>query len=770
MSNKTIQQLQYLAPILLSDLLPFYRPGNTEASSGTFGDVVNLVSQIINLNVIASSVAYKGAATLTGTPGDQTTPAYWTALTPGTYTNYGGVVLSSGNFGVIYWDGFAWGITQQSLDGGAEQVSNKITSFANISDVTYFSSLAVSKALSEKYYNPLWSANSNGPAFSPGNATDTVSIATAPGALPYNFIFPATLTTASAGANSSFASLSYTDVVSTSRVIYGAWFYKPALTQAGITGFGWYIQSIQGASFTSSPILFTSSQLVSGTSQVSGSWTSTCTEVNGDWAYIVAYNTEDMPSGTTGILLNAFINAPSASASFTSYIANVTLLFGATSINPYIYYDNSLFYNDISKNISKDIIGANVSSGKRFNYGNILNNNLNYWGVPLGANEVLSFAIPPGALPFNFHKNAIHIASTAGGQSAYISYSIPVDLTDRFVYGCWFYMPVLNTAGVNGLGIYGQYFTTVAQSAPGLISFDKKHLILGASKTVSGCTLTVEAINGDWCYLSFKNNADMISGTTAFICSPYIDARDTTTAYDSYIFNFSFLKGLQQIDAYQIYDNSSFAQNNPLYGLRLYVEGDSIMQQGYITSNVALRTQMSIINTAVSGNTYATNSTGTGSILPRLSAILPSNCDMIMIGCGTNDWHGNTPLGSLSSRIDLGEFYSALYNAFLIIRTNNPITPVLILLPSQRYFQGYLPDGTDRPNLNALGLSLLDYIDAMKVVAALFSFKTCDLYSEGGLTYENLSTYTVDGVHPNALGAIIEGGFIVSKLNSFILS
>lgn len=198
-------------------------------------------------------------------------------------------------------------------------------------------------------------------------------------------------------------------------------------------------------------------------------------------------------------------------------------------------------------------------------------------------------------------------------------------------------------------------------------------------------------------------------------------------------------------------------------GKRVVVEGDSIMADGFVTGDVATRTGCNIINLSSSGTGYVWGGT---TIRSRVVNIVGQTPDCVFICGGTNDWKTNKAIGSKAVLNDDTQFYSAVYNTFRVLREQNLTVPVLIATPIQR---AYNPDSETKLQVNSLGLSLLDYANVIKEVAALFSFQVVDLFANSGITYENRNTYTYDGLHANALGGKLMGGKIAQFMNNLII-
>ena len=149
--------------------------------------------------------------------------------------------------------------------------------------------------------------------------------------------------------------------------------------------------------------------------------------------------------------------------------------------------------------------------------------------------------------------------------------------------------------------------------------------------------------------------------------------------------------------------------------------------------------------------------------------------DLCTILGGTNDYRRATPLGELGQTGDDYEslntdtFYGAYRKCVEYILTAAPDIRLVLITPFQRdpypawssYEATY--DG-DKPN--AEGLKLIDYVNAVKMVGKMYGLPVCDLYSNSGITELTLSTYTIDGLHPNDDGYKRMGEVLANTLTS----
>lgn len=198
-------------------------------------------------------------------------------------------------------------------------------------------------------------------------------------------------------------------------------------------------------------------------------------------------------------------------------------------------------------------------------------------------------------------------------------------------------------------------------------------------------------------------------------------------------------------------------------GKKITVEGDSIMEQGFVTSDIANRTGAIMDVKAVSGSGYVQNVSGT--IRSRVNAITASNPAGIILAGGTNDFGNNIPLGSYLVTNDDTQFYSAVYNTLRILKEDNPTVPILVVTPIVRNYVGNEPRGF----VNSLGFSLRAYCEILIACAKEFSIQVCDLNQVSGITYENIFDVAPDGVHVQTAGGKMMGGKIVADLETLAI-
>lgn len=205
-----------------------------------------------------------------------------------------------------------------------------------------------------------------------------------------------------------------------------------------------------------------------------------------------------------------------------------------------------------------------------------------------------------------------------------------------------------------------------------------------------------------------------------------------------------------------IYDDvgDSFAINNPWYGKKVAIIGDSIVQGRFRknatsgTNSTAAKPAAVLISEKCNtepGNYGIGGATVYGSDWKSLqtNASKIAGYDIVLIFAGTNDFGGNVTIENFSAA------YTEVVNT---LKSNN--TRVIAITPTAR--------STD--NTNSLGLRLKDYSDAIKLVA---SSKSIDVIDINAMTFDN-SVWVAnlsDGLHPNEVGQKIIADMILDSIS-----
>ena len=197
-----------------------------------------------------------------------------------------------------------------------------------------------------------------------------------------------------------------------------------------------------------------------------------------------------------------------------------------------------------------------------------------------------------------------------------------------------------------------------------------------------------------------------------------------------------------------------------------YIQGDQIgeIAKGYQTvfaENVGLGRKF---NFGKSGWSMAVVN-GNGIVNAIIQIVNYSQFDLCTIAVGTNDFKLNVPLGNLGiigdSTFDDTTFYGAFRKAVEYILTQSPTIRLVLMTPLQRDNAGY-----DVNYTNSAGHKLIDYVNAVKNVGEMYGLPVCDMYSNSGFTKLTLSTYTMDGLHPNDVGYKRMGDYLTGFLNA----
>ena len=143
-----------------------------------------------------------------------------------------------------------------------------------------------------------------------------------------------------------------------------------------------------------------------------------------------------------------------------------------------------------------------------------------------------------------------------------------------------------------------------------------------------------------------------------------------------------------------------------------------------------------------------------------LDSMLTTN-KIISIYMGTNDFGSNQPLGTFSP-INSTTFETTFIGSYQFILkkifTLNPKAIVILFTPTQR-------SNGEKPNTE--GLTLLDYVKAVKELALRSGCYCLDLYGELSLNVNNIETYTIDGLHPNQIGHDLIGEYCANKISQY---
>lgn len=178
----------------------------------------------------------------------------------------------------------------------------------------------------------------------------------------------------------------------------------------------------------------------------------------------------------------------------------------------------------------------------------------------------------------------------------------------------------------------------------------------------------------------------------------------------------------------------------------------------------------------ISGSMHAMNSmgytvtagtaAGQHSMPAYVNADKNEDADLVTIFAGTNDFGRSVamPLGTMADDANTESFYGRLKYTCDLLGAKYPNALVILVTPLPRHDCEDGTKGAVEPTK-----TLVDYADAIRQVAALYSFPVLDLTRESGMQMRSKAfraAYMADNIHPNAAG---HAKFIAPALERFIL-
>ena len=186
-------------------------------------------------------------------------------------------------------------------------------------------------------------------------------------------------------------------------------------------------------------------------------------------------------------------------------------------------------------------------------------------------------------------------------------------------------------------------------------------------------------------------------------------------------------------------------------------------------TGMRLCSNASSANTNVTGNSLATDGSAPGCSFRRIMDLKGADGtspNVIVIYMGVNDFARDIPLGSfkapsLQTEGTPATFSSAYELMLLKIKTLYPDAAVYCCTLFARD-PGLRAPGTNTP-VNRNGDSIMDFNKQIRAIAAAYGASVIDVYN-CGITYDNLSVFTSDGVHPNLPGAQLFANCVTAAL------
>ena len=142
---------------------------------------------------------------------------------------------------------------------------------------------------------------------------------------------------------------------------------------------------------------------------------------------------------------------------------------------------------------------------------------------------------------------------------------------------------------------------------------------------------------------------------------------------------------------------------------------------------MANRNKMMLYNYGQNGNTVAVQQTEKQSLAPMCIryADMVDNADYVVVLGGANDKRLSVPLGDVASK-SAETFCGALNILIAGLTEKYPYARILFMTNYNRW-----------PQKNEIGLSDIDYVEAMKEVCSKWSIPCFDNYHNCGLSFQN---------------------------------
>lgn len=196
-------------------------------------------------------------------------------------------------------------------------------------------------------------------------------------------------------------------------------------------------------------------------------------------------------------------------------------------------------------------------------------------------------------------------------------------------------------------------------------------------------------------------------------------------------------------DSITWYDGQAFPDTTTCIGYPTHVINATgiVKQNNYAISGASM----------AEGPTYPTNGSISTSGLTRTM----TSTDVVTIFAGTNDFKLNVPMGTLGAIGDVyadlvvTEFYGSYRKLIEYILTNRPSCKIYLMTPIQRDASSY-----DVNTTNTAGHKLIDYVTAVKAIGNMYGLPVLDLFATSGITKLTLTTFCIDGLHPNNAGQL----------------
>ena len=169
-----------------------------------------------------------------------------------------------------------------------------------------------------------------------------------------------------------------------------------------------------------------------------------------------------------------------------------------------------------------------------------------------------------------------------------------------------------------------------------------------------------------------------------------------------------------------------------------------------------------LTNKAVSGSTISSCWANSG--IQELTAADLTDIEFVIFAFGRNDSRGAMALGEIGNASDTTGFNtSTLFGAYRqciqFLLNLKPTLKIVLWTMTQTDANGWGVDST-----NSRGLKQIDYVNAVKQVAALYAAPVVDLYNNININTQTLPEWTFEGVHLTNEGYAFAKNYYVNKM------
>ncbi len=172
------------------------------------------------------------------------------------------------------------------------------------------------------------------------------------------------------------------------------------------------------------------------------------------------------------------------------------------------------------------------------------------------------------------------------------------------------------------------------------------------------------------------------------------------------------------------------------------------------------------INNSWSGSRVTTtNGDASAGCMTRTANL--GNPDIIIVYMGINDFNANVPIGAYDGHSAIpnnttlfATAYSIMLNKILTNYQNAKVYTCTLIPEERNLTSGF-------PELNSNGDSLADYNETIKRISDIFNVEVLDI-AKCGLTYQNMTIYNPDMLHPNKAGHALIANYIINRLDNAV--